>query len=319
MPSARVPQFAALATLAAVAMAACGGDDAPATTASTAAQTTPARTAAPAVPAICGPLRVRALGRVGAPEATELSGLVVSAAQPGVLWAHNDSGDRPRLFALRTDGSLIASLDVPDAEAVDWEDLAVGPAGDLLVGDLGDNEARRDHVDVYRLPEPRVAERPAATAPAARLRLTYPDGPHDAESLLADRRTGEIVIVTKRLSGRSGVYAAKVPPRGTPGSATLRHAGDIELGLGGLATAGDVSADGRTVALRTYTTLFAWRRRPGRSIAATMTATRPCTGQASLGREGQGEALALARDGRSFFTVPEGAAPLLRRYTPRKP
>jgi hypothetical protein len=300
-------------------MAACGGEAAPATTATTEAPTTPAQPTPPAVPAICGPLRVRSLGRVGAPEATELSGLAVSAAQPGVLWTHNDSGDRPRLFALRTDGSLIASLDVPGAEAVDWEDLAVGPAGDLLVGDLGDNEARRDHVDVYRVPEPRLAERPAATGPAARLRLTYPDGPHDAESLLADRRTGEIVVVTKRLSGRSGVYAATVPPRGTAGSATLRHAGDVELGLGGLATAGDVSADGRTVALRTYTTLFAWKRRPGRSIAATMTDSRPCTGRVSLGREGQGEALALNRDGRSFFTVPEGAAPLLRRYTPRKP
>jgi hypothetical protein len=322
MPSFRAPQLAALVVGAAVGASACGGDDAPATTTaarSTAASATTTTAPRSATPAICGPLRARVLGHVHADGATELSGLVVSAAQPGVLWTHNDSGDRPRLLALRTDGSLIAALDVPGAEATDWEDIAVGPGGDLLAGDIGDNDARRDSIDVYRVPEPRLADGPAATAPATRLRLTYPDGAHDAESLLADRRTGEVVIVTKQLSGRAGVYAAKVPPRGAPTTATLRRAGELELGLGGLATAGDVSADGRTIAIRTYTGLYAWTRRPGRSLAATMTARRPCTGQVGLGREGQGEALALARDGRSFFTVPEGAAATLRRYTTRKP
>ena len=322
MSSARAPQLVALVLGAAVGATACGGDDAPATT--TGARTATAATVATAAPraptpAICGPLRARVVGHVGADGATELSGLAVSAAQPGVLWTHNDSGDRPRLLALRTDGSLIAGLDVPGAEATDWEDIAVGPGGDLLVGDIGDNAARRDGIDVYRVPEPRLADGPAATAPATRLRLTYPDGAHDAESLLADRRTGEVVIVTKQLSGRSGVYTGKLPPRGAPVTATLRHAGDLELGLGGLATAGDVSADGATIAVRTYTALYAWTRRPGRSLAATMTGRRPCTGQVPLGREGQGEAHALARDGRSFFTVPEGAAATLRRYTTRKP
>jgi hypothetical protein len=322
MPSVRRLQLAALAAGTVAAVAACGGDDAPATTTAAArtalTATTPRAPAAPAPPAICGAVRTRVLGRVNAPEATELSGLAVSAAQRGVLWSHNDSGDRARLFALRTDGSLIASLDVPGAEAVDWEDIAVGPGGDLLVADIGDNQARRASVDVYRIPEPRLAAGPATTAPATRLRLTYPDGAHDAETLLADRRTGELVIVTKAFSGRSGVYTARVPARGVPATATLRRAGSVELGLGGLATAGDVSADGRTVAIRTYTALFAWARRPGRSLAATLTRARPCTGQVGLGAEGQGEALALSRDGRSFFTIPEGAAPTLRRYTARR-
>ena len=134
-------------------LGACGGGDAPAVT-------TTRRPSAPSprecsAPALCGRLRVRVAGRVRAPEATELSGLVASPTQKGVLWAHNDSGDRARLFALRTDGSLIASLDVPGAEAVDWEDVAVGPDDTLLVGDIGDNGAVRASVDVWRVPEPR--------------------------------------------------------------------------------------------------------------------------------------------------------------------
>ena len=125
------------------------------------------------------------------------------------------------------------------------------------------------------------------------------------------------MIVTKRLDGRSGVYVGQAPARGKPGEAVLRHAGDLRLGLAGLATAGDVSADGRTIAIRTYTALYAWTRKPGASLAATL-ARKPCVGSAQLGREGQGESLALGRDGRSFFTVPEGAGAALRRYTAKK-
>jgi hypothetical protein len=38
----------------------------------------------------------------------------------------------------------------------------------------------------------------------------------------------------------------------------------------------------------------------------------------ALAGEGQGESLALGRDGRSFLTIPEGAGAKVRRYTARK-
>jgi hypothetical protein len=319
MPSVCLPHLAVLLLAVVVGLAACGGGDAPATTTGTFARTTTTSAAKKSVaPAICGQLRSVVTGRLAAPEATEISGLVVSPTQPGVLWAHNDSGDRARIFALRSDGSLIASLDVPGAEATDWEDIAVGPGDDLLLGDIGDNKSVRKVIDIYRVPEPRLGGGPSgSTAAATRLRLTYPDGAHDAETLLADPRTGEIVIVTKRLDGRSGVYAGKAPARDAPGAAVLRHTADLRLGFAGLATAGDVSADGRTIAIRTYTALYAWTRKPGASLAATL-ARKPCVGSVQLGREGQGESLALSRDGRSFFTVAEGAGAALRRYSARK-
>jgi hypothetical protein len=322
MPSSRrVHLLVALAAGVCAALAACGGGDAPATTATppvATSSTTPTKaTKKSSAPAICGRLRAVVTGRLRAADATEISGLVVSPTQPGALWAHNDSGDRARIFALRSDGSSLASLDVPGAAATDWEDIAVGPGGDLLLGDIGDNGSVRESIDIYRVPEPHLADGPSATAGAARLRLTYPDGAHDAETLLADPHTGEIVIVTKRLDGRSGVYVGQAPARDAPGEAVLRHAVDLRLGLAGLATAGDVSGDGHTVAIRTYTALYALTRRPGASLAATLL-RKPCVGSAQLGLEGQGESLALSRDGRSFFTVPEGAGAALRRYGVRK-
>jgi hypothetical protein len=306
-----------LAVLAACAAGGCGGGGGAVTTPATKdTNTLPAAAGRAATrPVLCGRLRATVLGHVGDAAATELSGLVASASQPGVLWAHNDSGDRPRIFALsRADGSVLASLDVPGAQAVDWEDIAVGPGGDLLLGDIGDNDAKRPDVVVYRVPEPRPAEHPATTAPAQATTLTYPDGAHDAETLLADRKTGEIVIVTKTLSGHSGVYRARL---GAGARQRLRLVGHVDFGLAGLATGGDVSADGRIVAVRTYTGLYVWRRRAGVSIARTLVDGDRCVGEADLGGEGQGESLALARDGRSFYTVPEGASPALRRYVPR--
>jgi hypothetical protein len=269
---------------------------------------------------LCGPLRATVSGRVAAQDATELSGLALSRAQPGVLWTHNDSGDRPRVFALSRAGRLLADVAISGADAIDWEDMAVGPApggGDALyIADIGDNDAQRAEVVVYRVPEPRLAGGgPAASAPAARLALRYPDGAHDAEALLVDRRSGALVIVTKSFGGESGVYSATKPSAGGP--TLLRLRGRLSLGVGGAVTAGDVSADGRTIALRTYDRAFVWTRRAGETIPGALR-RRPCSPDRDLFAEGQGETLALAGDGRAFTTVPEGARPAIRRYAPAK-
>jgi hypothetical protein len=269
---------------------------------------------------LCKRLRARVTGRVGAAEATELSGLALSRSNRGVLWTHNDSGDLPRVFAVAPDGRLLADVAVTGAENVDWEDIAVGPApgaGDALyIGDIGDNAARRSFVVVYRVPEPQLAGgMPGATAAARALRLRYPDRPHDAEALLVDPSSGAIFIVTKYLGGTARVFAAGARAGNT--ATTLRRAGTMSLGFGEEITAGDVSADGRTIVLRTYDRAFVWSRRGGESVASALR-RRPCTARADLLVEGQAEALALTRDGRAFYTVPEGERPVLRRYAPAR-
>jgi hypothetical protein len=267
---------------------------------------------------LCSALRARVTGHVGTQAATELSGLALSRTQPGVLWTHNDSGDRPRVLAVTRTGKLLADVAITDAAAIDWEDIAVGPApggGDALyVADTGDNDAQRADVVVYRVPEPRVAGAgPGASAPAAALTLRYPDGAHDAEALLVDRAGGALVIVTKSFGGASAVYSATRPSASA--TTVLRRRGTLSLGAGGAVTAGDVSADGRTIALRTYERAYVWTRRTGESIAGALR-RRACSPRVDLLTEGQGEALALTAHGRAFYTVPEGTRPAIRRYAP---
>jgi hypothetical protein len=236
-------------------------------------------------------MRPRVVGRVTAPAARELSGLVL--ARSGVFWAHNDSGDAPRLLALERDGRLRGEVAVTGAEHFDWEAIAARNRT-LYIGDIGDNLAQRSEVVVYRVREPA----PGVTSVAAeRIALRYPEGAHDAEALLADPRTGALTIVTK---DDGAVYTGRPLRR----VATLR--------LGGI-TAGDISADGRVIALRTYDRAFTWTRRRGESLARALRRT-PCVAATGLFAEGQGETLALTRDGRAFYTVPEGPNPRLRRY-----
>jgi hypothetical protein len=305
------PSLLAVPVVAAAAACGAGG-------AAPSAPSAPAREAAVAPararpPALCRALRVRVTGRVTDPAATELSGLVRSRSQRDLLWSHNDSGAGPELFGLRTDGRVAARPRVTGAEAVDWEDIATGLGRDgqplLYIGDIGDNASARGTIDVYRVAEPRVGD--AATAPAARLRLRYPDGAHDAEALLVDPLRGDLVIVTKFIGGARAYRTSAQAQTGVP--ITLRAGPTVGLSF---VTAGDVSADGRVVVLRGYDRAAVWVRR-GRERLTTTLARAPCFAPVSLIAEGQGEALALDRHGTSFLTVPEGSPALLRRYAPR--
>jgi hypothetical protein len=304
---------AALApALLAAALAGCG-TAAPGPPAAAPAQSA-AQPAAPRPPALCATLRARVTGRVADAAADELSGLVRSRAQAGLLWAHEDSGAVPSLYALRVDGTVVGRPVVPGAQAQDWEDIAAGPdAGGralLYIGDIGDNGSRRSTIDVYRVAEPRVGA--GATAPAARLRLRYPDGAHDAEALLVDPLRADLVIVTKVLGAARAYRASARQAAGT--QATLRAGPSIALSL---VTAGDVSADGRVIVLRTYDRVAVWVRR-GRERLTTTLARRPCVSPTSLAGEGQGEAIALDRRGTSFVTVTEGSPAPMRRYAPSR-
>jgi len=155
---------------------------------------------------------------------------------------------------------------VTGAQADDWEDIAIGPGPQpnqpyLYIGDIGDNNSTRAEVIVYRVAEPALStatrkltkSRPGVTEPAQALRLRYPDGKHDAETLLVHPATGNIYIVTKVVLANPVVYEALAPLQfGKP--VTLKRLGEIRVPslFGGVITGGAISPDGRRVALCDY-------------------------------------------------------------------
>ena len=282
--------------------------------------------------ALCAGVLESARPTVQNPAVTELSGLVWSRRHRDLLWAHNDSGDTARVFAVGRNGSDRGTVTVAGATAIDWEDIALGAAprgkGYLYVGDIGDNLARRPDVTVYRFLEPKPPGAwTTASVTAEPITLHYPDGPHDAEALMVDDRSGALVILTKTINGMPGIYLARRAAVVHPdASITLEHVGDLSLpvdpglkdrlaGLGvfaaltQLVTGADASAAGKVIAVRTYggVALYAWPQR----LSLVQALQQPaCAGPAPADRDHpQGESIALAPDARGYVLASEGANP----------
>ncbi|MGC4123168.1 MAG: hypothetical protein QM765_53095 [Myxococcales bacterium] len=153
----------------------------------------------------------------------ELSGLAMSEAHPGVLFAHNDSGDSAHFFALDFDGNLLGEFVLTGATAVDWEDIAIGPcpAGRCVyLGDIGDNNQVRTDYAVYRVPVPDVdvGDRLGTVAVSwERLPFQYPSGAKwNAETLLVHPQSGDVYVVNKLSAGKASTVF-KFPQPLTPG------------------------------------------------------------------------------------------------------
>ncbi|MGZ8744872.1 MAG: hypothetical protein ACXWXO_18295 [Nocardioides sp.] len=219
--------------------------------------------------------------RFADPAIVESSGLT---AANGLVTTVNDSGDSARAFTVdatsgRTVGVTTWAGDVSDVEA-----LAPAGDGEVWVGDIGDNAAARDEVTVTRVPVGRGDRSVAGES----FRLVYPDGPADAEALLAHPRTGRLFVVTKGVFG-GDVYAAPSALR-ADASNTLRLLGDAP----GIVTDGAFFPDGRHLLLRNY----------GRAFVLSFPSLEP-VGGFDLPAQKQGEGIAVAPDG-TVYASSEG-------------
>jgi hypothetical protein len=255
---------------------------------------------------------------------SESSGLVASRSMPNAYWTHNDSGDGPFIYAIDTGGESLGVFRVTGAQARDWEDMSIGPGPQrnksyLYIGDIGDNDNARSELVVYRVAEPALTAnarstktRPGSTEPADAIRLRYPDGKHNSETLLVHPGSGNIYIITKVAVANPVVYEAAAPL--TPGKLiTMKRIGEIHVPsiFGGVLTGGSISPDGRRVALCDYF--------QGYELVLPATAgdfneiwKQRMTGF-DIGKRKQGEAIAYSSDGKALLATSEGKkSPLIQ-------
>lgn len=258
------------------------------------------------------PPRFAAGTKVGAVQSTainEASGMAASRKNPGVLWVHNDSGDSARVFAMDLTGKHLGIYNLGGASAVDWEDMAVGPGpvpGQhyLYLGDIGDNNAVRSTIAVYRVSEPAVSTDQAPVnenlTGVEKLTLKYEDGPRDAETLMVDPANGDLYVVSKRES-RSRVYHAPAAELMTTGTVTLRL--KVLLQWGGT-TAGDISPRGDEIVIRGYNRASVWCRFAQTQLWEAFSGSEYAV---PIVAEPQGEAVCYDSAGTGYYTTSEGA------------
>ncbi|GAA1796710.1 hypothetical protein GCM10009795_047690 [Nocardioides hankookensis] len=173
------------------------------------------------------------------PEIVESSGLV---ADGDLFVTVNDSGDSGRVFAVARTGRTVGVTSWAD-EPVDDESLAPAGPGEVWVGDTGDNSRARDSITVRRVPYG-VGDREVTPAT---YQLVYPDRAHDAETLMANPRTGQLFVVSKDIFGGT-TYAA-------PRRLSADHPNELKAVADGFtfATDGSFFPDGKHYVVRGYT------------------------------------------------------------------
>jgi hypothetical protein len=246
---------------------------------------------------------------------TESSGVAASQRRPGVFWTHNDSGDGPRLYAFDAKGKHLGAFTIRGATSRDWEDIAsftLDGTPYLLIADIGDNGRRHKTCSLHLVVEPTLptttqstATQPAAAATVLRtLTFTYRNGPTDCESVAMDVPGRAIYLVTKTRRPPCTVYRLPLPAPKKPATAPAAPLVAEPVGFLPLlmATAADISPDGRRMVVTTYGDAFEYTRgpdetwpdafrRPGRPIA--------------LPQRKQGEAICYGPDGQTLYLTSE--------------
>jgi len=248
------------------------------------------------------------------PRVNEVSGITAATSIPGTVWAHNDSGDTARLFAIGWDGTVHGTVDIDGADAIDWEDMAAGPTSnglrELWIGDVGDNHASRPLVQLYRLPEPSAADLEGRVA-AIRYDIRYPDGPADCEALMVDPADGAVYFIEKNLMKKAAVYVVRPPPVPS-GPIVAERVAEIRVRL---ATGADISADGSRIVVRNYKGAFLWQREPGQSLVDVLNGQAPC--KIDVPAEPQSESIAFADSYTLLSLSEQPGQPLHVLTTPR--
>jgi hypothetical protein len=198
-------------------------------------------------------------------------------------WTVNDSGDEGIAYGISPSGKVTGTLRYR-ADPVDVEAVAMHE-GRLYVADIGDNGADREFVTIYYFNNARAAGR---TVPYRSWEFRYPDGAHDAETLLVGG-DGRLFIVTKGASG--AIYAAPRSPKRTAIN-ELSRVGDAPA----VVTDGTFLPGGDRIALLTFF---------GR-IEVLDANSYETVDQLDVPQQDQPESLTVSLDGKSLLVGSEG-------------
>jgi hypothetical protein len=201
----------------------------------------------------------------------ENSGMVRSRRDPTVFWTLNDSGDEPRVYPVRADGTSLASVREPESPGTviggaingDWEAIGLDASGRLVVADVGNNSNARADLTIYLVEEPEPTE--SRTTFTRKFLVRYPeqrsrpaprlDFNYDAEGVFTVG--DEIYILTKHRSDtKTRLYRVSGRDQGVVNDLELLETFDVE----GQVTGADCLEDGMRLAVLTYDRIWIFER-----------------------------------------------------------
>lgn len=261
-------------------------------------------------------------GWLASSQLMETSGLQASHARAGDFFVHNDSGE-PLLYGIDETGRDLGTIAIVPAKNKDWEDITSVPVEDgrwIVVGDIGDNMAKRDSIKLYFIDEPRTGKFDRYSGDEIlqhAIDLTYPDGARDCESMAYDPVGRQILLLSKR-DKPPRLYALDLDTALKASQAELRYLGNIaklrpptsrdRFQFGGRTdfisqpTGMDISPDGSELVVITYRSLYRYRRMPDEDwLSALQRKPEEVVGPPAV----QNEAIAYSIDGKRIYVTTE--------------
>ena len=187
----------------------------------------------------------------------EVSG-ITKIKDSDLLWMHNDSGNESYVYGLDKEGDVQRSIKVK-AKNNDWEDITSDDAGNLYIGDFGNNDNKRKNLSILKIKSEDLFTKDKFTV--EKIKFSYPDQyefpPHkdqflfDAEALFYFNKY--LYVFTKSnvkdAYGTTKLY--KIPAMAGKYQATLIGEFDFGVAIDNKITGACISPDKKKIALIT--------------------------------------------------------------------
>ena len=233
----------------------------------------------------------------------EPSGIASSTVNPGMLWTHNDSGNKAEVYLIDQKLNIKLTCKLKGVMNRDWEDIAVGPGPEegktyVYVGEIGDNFGMYPFKYIYRFEEPLFENGVTDVTISDFEKITFKleDARKDTETLLVHPITKKIYVVSKR-EEPIWVYEL-IAPKPTKDTLTASKAFSLPLTQ---IVGGDFSSDGKELLMKNYQQVFYWTL-SDENLKESLT-KKPTS--LPYQEEPQGEAITFSRDGKGYFTLSE--------------
>lgn len=264
---------------------------------------------------------------LGESDLIEASGIVISIANPGYLWTHEDKNNTNEIFLLDAmTGETVASYELTGIFNRDWEDIEIGlgpvdGVNYIYLGEVGDNDRVYRDYKIYRFEEPvyeeehRGKKNPIASEEIQTITFNYPENKrHDVETLLLDPWTKDLFLVTKR-DFFSIIYVLPFP-QNTDQPTEPVLVGEFPFTR---AVGGNIALDGREMLIKTYDFILHWERSEGENMVDMFTGIPKLAPYNPT--EPQGEAICFDSN-KGYFTLSEfsnAIVPVLYYYDRIRP
>lgn len=80
----------------------------------------------------------------------EVSGITYFP-ETNVIYTLEDSGNKNAIYAINAKGKIEKTITISNATNVDWEDITKDKAGNIYIGDFGNNDNERRDLCIYKL------------------------------------------------------------------------------------------------------------------------------------------------------------------------